>query len=110
MAFVNTESGSQRLLPSRSTGGISAMASIWTHRAIAYSPRSVTPDVVIVRHPALPDGLGGQLVSTLAGATDLEIVDIGDATPQQITRGTLCAPLLPPPREPFCAVSLCRAG
>ena len=40
IAFVNAESGAQQFMPNRGLGGISALASVWTHRCIAYSPRS----------------------------------------------------------------------
>ena len=57
-------------------GGISALASSYSHRALAFAPRGPSPDVLVYKNPSSGSPLH---VATLAGCTALEVAEIAFA-------------------------------
>ena len=69
LLFIGADAdGAQSFLPNvAGLGGISAIASSYSHRAIAFAPRGPSPDVLVYKYP------NPLHVATLAGCTALEV-------------------------------------
>lgn len=70
LLFVSTSSGSQNFLFNKNAGGISAIASNWATRSIAYAPVENNPAIQIYSYP------DKRLMATLTEGTDLEYAAI----------------------------------
>jgi len=70
LLFVSSATGAQNFLFNESNGGISAIASNWATRSIAYAPVENNPAIQIYTYP------DKRLKATLADGTDLEYAAI----------------------------------